>query len=277
MNISSSKEVLISSAGGTTLNQFRDLWRHRDLLRYMVLRETYMVYADTAIGLFWVLLQPMMTALVLTLVFAILIRVPTGGIPYPLIILTAYPFFIYLNNTLTRSANSMRANAHLLTKVYFPRIIIVLAPLAACLIDLLVLLLVVLVAAPFFGTYPSFSWLGLFLPVILVVLLALGIGLWLSQLTIYVPDVGHALPLLLQVTLYLTPVVYPISLVPAGWRWFYDLNPMVGIVETARWALLGTGDLPVYALGASVCISLVALVSGFFFFRFLEDASADMI
>lgn len=277
MNMTASNEVLISPAAGAVQSQFGDIWRHRDLLRYMVLRETYMVYANTAIGLFWVLLQPMMTALVLTLVFALLIRVPTGGVPYPLIILTAYPFFIYLNNTVTRGANSMRANAHLLSKVYFPRIIIVLAPLAACLIDLLVLLMVVLIAAPFYGTYPSFSWLALILPIILVVLLSLGMSLWLSQLTIYLPDVGHALPLILQVTLYLTPVIYPIALVPDRWRWFYDLNPMVGIVESARWAVLGAGNLPVYSLVASVCISTFVLVSGFFAFCFLEDASSDMI
>lgn len=272
-----SDELLITPATGSIKLQLGEVWRHRDLLRFLILREIYAVYANTAIGLLWVLLQPLLTAMVLTLVFAVLVRVPTEGVPYPLVILSAYPFFNYLNNAVTRSANSMRANAQLLTKVYFPRVVIVLVPLFAGLIDLMVLLAVVLIAAPFFGTYPALSWLTLALPILLIVLLALGMGLWLSLLTVYVADLSHALPLVLQVTLYLTPVVYPIALVPGGWRWLYDLNPMVGIVETARWAILGVGNIPVYALTASVCISIFVLVSGFIFFRFLEDASADLI
>lgn len=272
-----SDNLLITPATGSVKFQLGEVWRHRDLLRFLVLREIYSVYANTTLGLFWVLLQPLLTALVLTLVFAVLVRVPTEGVPYPLVILSAYPFFNYLNNAVTRGANSMRANAQLLTKVYFPRVIIVLVPLFACLVDLMVLLAVVLVAAPFFGTSPALSWVALALPVFLVVLLALGMGLWLSLLTVYVSDLIHALPLVLQVTLYLTPVVYPIALVPANWRWLYDLNPMVGIVETARWAILGVGEIPVYALAASISVGLLALVGGFVFFRHLEDASADLI
>lgn len=246
-------------------------------MRHLTVREIRTAYANTSIGILWALLQPLATALVLTLVFAVLVRVPTGGIPYPLVILSAYPFFLYFNNVVTRSANSMRANAPLLTKVYFPKLIIVLVPLLAALIDLLVLLAMVLLVAPFYGTWPALTWFALVLPITLVVLLALGMGLWLSLLTVYVRDVAHALPLMLQIALYLTPVIYPIALVPANWRWFYDLNPMVGIVETARWALLGTGDLPVYALTASVIATTLLLVSGFIFFRVLEDATADLI
>lgn len=272
-----SEELLISPATGSIKLQLGDVWRHRDLLRYLTVRDIHMAYANTSIGLFWVLLQPLATALVLTLVFAILVRVPTGGVPYPLVILSAYPFFLYFNNVVTRSANSMSANAHLLTKVYFPRLIIVLVPLLAGLIDLLVLLAVVLLVAPFYGTWPALSWFVLVLPIALVVLLALGMGLWLSLLTVHVRDIGHALPLMLQAVLYITPVIYPIALVPANWRWFYDLNPMVGIVETARWALLGIGDLPVYALTASVATILLILVSGFMFFHVIEDATSDLI
>jgi len=272
-----SEELLISPATGAIKLQLGDVWRHRDLLRYLTVRDIHMAYANTSIGLFWVLLQPLATALVLTLVFAILVRVPTGGVPYPLVILSAYPFFLYFNNVVTRSANSMSANAHLLTKVYFPRLIIVLVPLLAGLIDLLVLLAVVLLVAPFYGTWPALSWFVLVLPIALVVLLALGVGLWLSLLTVHVRDIGHALPLMLQAVLYITPVIYPIALVPANWRWFYDLNPMVGIVETARWALLGIGDLPVYALTASVATILLILVSGFMFFYAIEDATSDLI
>lgn len=273
----SNEDLLISSEHGSVKLQLGEAWRHRDLLRYLTVRELHMAYANTSIGLFWLLLQPMATALALTLVFAILIRVPTGGIPYPLVILSAYPFYLYFNNVVTRSSNSMRANASLLKKVYFPRIIIVLVPLLAGLIDLLVLLAVVLLVSPFFGRWPALSWFGLVLPIILIVLLALGIALWLSLLTVHIGDIGHALPLMLQIGLYLTPVLYPIGLVPDNWRWLYDLNPMVGIVETARWALLGTGDLPVYALTASVVVVLLTLVSGFIFFRALEDATADLI
>ena len=271
------KETLISPSATSTRLQLREVWGHRDLLRYLIVRDIHSSYANTSIGLFWVLLQPLMTALVLTLVFSILVRVPTGGVPYPLVILSAYPFYLYLNSVVMRSANSMSANAHLLKKVYFPKLIIVLVPVVASLIDLLVLLVVVLLAAPFFGTYPSLSWLALIVPIILVIILALGMGLCLSQLTVYVADVGHAMPVFFQVILFLSPIVYPIALVPSGWRWLYDLNPLVGIIETTRWALLGVGELPVYALTATVVVSVLGLFSGFVFFRVLEDASADLV
>lgn len=271
------EKLLITANKDSVILQLGEIWRYRDLLFYLTVRDIRMAYANTSIGIFWALLQPMATALVLSLVFAILIRVPTGGIPYPLIILSAYPFFLYFNNVVTRSANSMAANAHLLTKVYFPRMIIVLVPLLAGLIDLLVLLAVVLIAAPFFGKWPALTWLALLLPIVLVVLLALGTGLWLSMLTVHVRDISLALPLMLQIGLYITPVLYPIALVPSHWRSFYDLNPMVGIVETARWALQVTDDLPVYALATSAALISLILLGGLIFFYAVEDAAADLI
>ncbi|WP_411877827.1 ABC transporter permease [Polaromonas sp. YR568] len=271
------EETLIAPVPGLSEMTFKDLWRHRDLLRYLVKRDMQMAYANTAAGVFWVLLQPLATALVLTVVLGILIRVPTAGQPYPLVILAAYPFWIYFSNVVSRSANSMGANAHLLTKVYFPRVIIVLVPLVAGLLDLAVLLGVTLVAALFYGRFPQISWLMLVVPVLLVIPLALGTGLWFSLLTVHVRDIGIALPVALQMAMYCSPVLYPIALVPSDWRWLYDLNPMVGIVETSRWALLGVGEIPWYSLGASVIVGLTLLVTGIVFFRALEDATADLI
>lgn len=266
----------ITPRTGDIRSELVEVWRHRDLLRYLTKREIYATYANTMIGLFWVLLQPMATAIVMTMVFAALVRVPTGGIPYPLVILSAYPFFLYFNSVVTRSANSMRASAPFLRKVYFPRLIIVLVPVAACTIDLLVMLTVVLIISPFYGVWPSLSWLTLIIPGVLVILLSLGMGLWLSLLTVYSRDVGLALPIMLQVWLYLTPVIYPLGLVPQSWRWFYDLNPMVGIVETARAGLLN-GQVPVYSLTATLIITLILLIGGVVFFRTLEDATADLV
>jgi len=275
--MSTNEEIVLAAESGLADLQIAEVWRHRDLLRYLAVRDIHMAYANTSIGMFWVLLQPLATALVLTVVLGILIRVPTGGVPYPLVVLSAYPFWIYFNNVVTRSANSMSANAHLLTKVYFPRAIIVLVPLVAGLLDLLVLLGVVLLAAPFFGVFPALSWLALIIPIMLTIVLALGMGLCLSLLTVNVRDIGHGLPVMLQVGLYLTPVIYPIALVPDNWRWLYDLNPMVGVVETARWALLGASEFPAYAFTASLVVSVLALVGGVIFFRILEDATADLI
>lgn len=277
LTMNTSEEITIAPSSGLAPLQLSELWRHRDLLRYLAQREIYMTYANTAIGMFWVLLQPLATALVLTVVLGVLVRVPTGGESYALIVLSAFPFWIFFNNVVVRSANSMKANAHLLTKVYFPRVIIVLVPLISGLLDLAVLLVVLFIAAPFFGKFPTFSWLFLIVPLVLTVLLALGAGLWFSLLTVHVPDVGHALPVILQIGLYLTPVLYPIGLVPVAWRWLYDLNPLVGIVDSARWALLGTGEFPAYALTASAIISLTVLVGGIYFFRILEDATTDVI
>lgn len=275
--MSISDETILKAESGLSDLQLGEVWRHRDLLRYLALRDIHMTYANTSIGLLWVLLQPLATALVLTVVLGILVRVPTDGVPYPMVVLSAYPFWIYFNNVVVRSSNSMGANAHLLTKVYFPRAIIVLVPLVACLLDLLVLLGVVLVAAPFFGIFPAWSWLALVLPIALTIMLALGMGLCLSLLTVNVRDIGHGLPVMLQVGMYLTPVLYPISLVPDNWRWLYDLNPMVGIVETARWALLGGGAFPTYAFSVSAVAAVTVLLGGVIFFRILEDATADLI
>lgn len=271
------EETLITPVLGLSEMTFKDLWRHRDLLRYLVKRDVQMAYANTGLGIFWVLLQPLATALVLTVVLGILIRVPTAGQPYPVVILAAYPFWIYFSNVVSRSASSMSANAHLLTKVYFPRIIIVLVPLVAGVLDLAVLLAVTLVVAMSFGIFPQLSWLLLAVPVALVIPLALGTGLWFSLLTVHVRDIGVALPVALQMAMYCSPVLYPIALVPERWRWLYDLNPVVGIIETSRWALLGGSEFPFYSLGASFVVGLVLLMTGVVFFRALEDATADLI
>ena len=271
------QETVITQPTGVVSMQLRDLWRHRDLLRYLVVRDVAMTYANTKIGLFWVLLQPLATAIVLTVVMGILVRVPTDGVPYPLVIMSAFPFWIYFSGVVTRSANSMGANAHLLTKVYFPRAIIVLVPVITGLLDLLILLAVVLISAPFFGTWPSWSWLLLLVPIVMTVLLALGIGLGMSLLTVHSRDIGLALPVRLQVGMYLCPIIYPIALVPAGARWLYDLNPMVGIVELSRWALLGAGEFPMYSLTASLLFVSASIAIGVVFFRVMEDATADLI
>ncbi len=271
------EEIVITPPTGMVRLQLGDLWRHRDLLRYLAIRDVAMTYANTTIGIFWVLLQPMAMAIVLTIVMGILVRVPTGGVPYPLVIMSGFPFWIYFSGVLTRSANSMGANAHLLTKVYFPRAIIVLVPVLTGLLDLLVLLSVVLISAPFFGTWPSWSWLLLPLPIAMTLLLALGLGLGLSLLTVHSRDIGLALPVVLQVGMYLCPIIYPIGLVPAGWRWLYDLNPMVGIVELARWALLGGSEVPVYSLSASIIFITLVMIVGVVFFRVMEDATTDLV
>ncbi len=275
--MNNSEETVITPVLGLSEMTIKDLWRHRDLLRYLVKRDMQMAYANTAIGMFWVLLQPLAMALVLSVVLGALIRVPTSGQPYPVVILAAYSFWIYFSNVVSRSALSMSANSHLLTKVYFPRVIIVLVPVIAGLLDLIVLLCITLVVALLFGTSPQVSWLMLAAPILLVIPLALGTGLWFSLLTVHVRDIAHALPILLQVAMYASPVLHPVALVPERWRWLYDLNPVVGIIETSRWAIFGSGEFPLYALGASVVVSLFMLITGIVFFRALEDVTSDLI
>lgn len=270
-------ETAITPPTGMISLQLGDLWRHRDLLRYLSVRDIAMTYANTKIGVFWVLLQPLAFAIVLTLVMGILIRVPTGSVPYPMVIMTAYPFWIYFSSVVTRSSNSMGANAHLLTKVYFPRAIIVLVPVMTSLVDFFVLLGVVLLSAPFFGIWPMWSWLLMPVPIVMMIMLSLGAGLGLSLLTVHSRDIGLALPVALQVGMYLCPIIYPIGLIPAKWRWLYDLNPMVGIVELSRWAILGGGELPLYSLTASLIFTIVILICGVVFFRVMEDATTDLV
>ncbi len=254
-----------------------ELWQHRDLLYYLVWRDILSLYANTGLGVLWTVLQPLSTAVVITVVLGLLARIPVGDVPYALIVLSGLVPWTYFSSAVSSGCLSMLANANLMTKVYFPRLIIPIVPILAGLVDLAVLVIVLLAASLIYGVLPRLEWLLIPVPLILAVALALGSSLWLSALNVEYRDVGRVLPILLQAWLYASPIIYPVSLVPENFQFVYSFNPIVGIVITMQWALLGTGAFPVVPLIITTGVSLVLIVSGAFVFRRMEDTMADTI
>jgi lipopolysaccharide transport system permease protein len=253
------------------------LWAHRNLLRYLVLRDVRAALASTGLGALWLVVPPLATALLMVFVLGILVKVPTGGVPYSLVVLSGMTPWIYFSSTVSRATVSMASNAYLLTKVYFPRLIIPTVPVLACLIEFMVLLVIVCTVAVCFG-YTSFSrWLALPAFAALTVVLAAAFSLWVSALNIVIRDVGNAMPVLLQALAYGSPVFYPHELIPQRWHWVYDLNPIVGLVDGFRWALIGGSSFPVYSLSVTLTVALLAGASGLVIFRVIEDMAADVV
>jgi lipopolysaccharide transport system permease protein len=255
----------------------RELWQHRDLMRYLVAREMRAATASTSLGFLWLVLQPLAIAVVLTIVLGIFIRVPTGNVPYALVVLSGLLPWNYVNGGIARASSSMVANSHLLTKVYFPRLIIPAVPILASLIDFGVLFLIVVALTLMFGIAPAVSWLFLPVPALMAIGLTVGAGLWFSSLTVRYRDVGNLLPVLLQIGMWASPVLYPSSLVPSQWRWLYDLNPMVGIVDGIRWALFAQEQFPSGPLAISAIELIALIVTGVLYFRITEDTAADIV
>jgi lipopolysaccharide transport system permease protein len=260
-----------------------ELWRYRGLLWFLALRDVQVRYKQTALGVAWALLQPLFTMLVFTLFFGKLGgmdgRVPWDG-PFALYVFAALLPWQLFAFALTQSSTSLVANRGLITKVYFPRLIVPTAPLLCGLLDFAIsfgLMLLMMLAWPGYAWVPG--WQVLFLPLflLLAVLTSLAVGLWLSALNAIYRDVQYTLPFLTQFWLFLTPVAYPSSIVPERWRWLYGLNPMVGVVDGFRWALLGTGDLSLASLAASVLSVGLLLYGGAAYFRRMETYFADLV
>ncbi|MBN9430275.1 MAG: ABC transporter permease [Burkholderiales bacterium] len=255
----------------------RALWNYRELLAFLVWRELKVRYAQAALGAGWAILQPLFAVAIFTAVFSYFARVPSDGFPYPVFAFSAMLPWMYFAEAARKSTVGLMGDAQLVSKIYFPRLLIpfanVLAPVADFLITLCVLLLMML----WYGIYPS--WNILLLPVLLILTigLALSIGLWLGPVNVRFHDIAHTVPFLFQVWMYATPIAYPLSLVPERWKLLYSMNPMVGIIEAFRWSILGTGSLNVTALCISAGITIVALAGGLIFFCKAERTFADII
>ena len=262
--------------GWTPIN-VHELWQHRNLLFYLVLRDIRVLFAGTRLGILWVVLPPLATAVIMTVMLGFLAKVPSNELPYSLVVLSGMVPWMYFNNVVSRATFSMAANSYLLTKVYFPRIIIPTVPVIAGLIDLFALLVILIIATLAFNVMPRPSWIFVIVSLLLTVLLTIGVSLWFSALNVKFPDIGKSLPILLQLLAYASPVFYPHNLIPKQWYWLYDLNPFVGIVESCRWGLFGGGVFPVYSFGVSVFTALFLTLSGIFIFRSIEDTAADLI
>ncbi len=272
-----SSTILIKPAQGWVSLHLKELWEYRELFYFLVWRDMKVRYKQTILGVAWAILQPVFTMFVFTVFFGWLAHMPSDGVPYPIFAYSALlPWQLFVRS-LTASSNSVVANENLITKVYFPRLVAPLSATVAGVLDFAIASVVLFVMMWFYHIVPTSAVWLLPLFVLLAIATALGVGLWLSALNVQYRDVGHAIPFLTQIWLFVTPIVYPSSLVPEPWRIVYGLNPMVGVVEGFRWSLLGTGSGPGGILTASTLVACALLVSGMFYFRRMEQTFADTV
>ncbi|MFL6198019.1 MAG: ABC transporter permease [Thermoanaerobaculia bacterium] len=255
----------------------RELWEYRELLWFLVWRDVKVRYKQTVLGAGWAILQPVATMIVFSLFFGRLARMPSDGLPYPVFSFAGLVPWTFFSQGLSQSANSLVGSHNLITKVYFPRLAIPIATVLAGLVDFALAFLVLLVLMLVYGIVPGPEVLALAPLLLLALVTALGAGLWLSALNVQFRDVRYIVPFLTQLWLFLTPIAYPSSLLGEPWRTVYGLNPMAGVVEGFRWALLGTGEPPGAMLAASVLAALALLASGALYFRRTERTFADVI
>jgi lipopolysaccharide transport system permease protein len=269
--------VLIGPSRGWRALDLGELWRARELLYFLVWRDVKVRYKQTAFGAAWAILQPVFTMLVFSLFFGRLARIPSDGVPYPVFSLTGLVPWTFFAYGLTQSANSLVGSQHLVTKVYFPRLVLPLAGVLSGLVDFVLAFVVLVGMLVYYGITPTPAALLLPLFVLLALVTSLGVGLWLSALNAQYRDVRYVLPFLTQIWLFVTPIAYPSSLLDGVWRTVYALNPMVGVVEGFRWALLGTTPAPGAMLAASSAAAVAILIGGAFYFRRMEKIFADVV
>ncbi|WP_454717233.1 ABC transporter permease [Caulobacter segnis] len=269
--------VHIRPATGWARVNVAELWQARELLYILALREVKVRYKQAAIGVGWAILQPVLAVLIFSAIFGHFAKMPTGDTPYIVFAFCAVLPWTYFSEAVRRSSMGLVSDSELIRKVYFPRLILPLALVSAPLVDFLAGMVVLLALLVVYGITPTpfFLLLPVFLAIALA--LALSVGLWLGPLSVRYRDVMHALPFMIQVWLYATPVAYPASIVPERWRLLYSLNPMVGVIEGFRWALLGTSHPDFRAMAISVAFIAVSLTLGLVYFRKMERSFADLI
>jgi len=255
----------------------RELWTYRELIYFLTWRDIKVRYKQTAIGVVWAVLQPLAMMLVFTLFFGRLAQIPSDGIPYPLFAYAALLPWHLFSRSISESTNSLVTDQRLIGRVYFPRMIVPMAVTLAAIVDFVIASGLLLILMLFYGVLPGVAvvWLPFFVFTLLAT--ALGVGFWLSALNIEYRDVMYAVPFLSQFWLFVTPVVYPSSLVPEQWRVLYGLNPMAGVVEGFRWALLGTGNVDVPMVCISSAVAIFLLLSSIAWFRHQERTFVDAI
>jgi lipopolysaccharide transport system permease protein len=269
--------VVIQPTRGLFCLDLNGIWHYRELLYFLIWRDIKVRYKQTVIGSGWAIFQPLMTMVIFTIVFGHFAKVPSDGLPYPIFAYTALLPWNYFAQAISRSGISLVGNANLISKVYFPRLIVPLSAAVAPLVDFVVAFVVLLGMMAWFGIVPTWHVLTLPLFLFIALLTALAVGLWLSALNVKYRDVGYTIPFLIQFWMYASPVAYPISLVPDKWRLLYSLNPMAGVIEGFRWALLkqASPDLGVMLMSAVMIMAL--LFGGIVYFGRTEETFADIV
>ena len=269
--------TVIEPTRGWRALDFRELWRYRELVYFLAWRDVKVRYKQTALGVAWAILQPLVALAIFTFVFGTLAKLPSDDMPYALFAYAGLVPWMYFANATSNASGSLVANTNLVSKVYFPRLVIPVAGVVGGLVDLAINLALLIVLMLAFGGAVTINLLFVPLLVLGAVLTALSVSVWLSALDVQYRDVRYAIPFLIQVWMFATPVVYPSSLLPERWRALAGLNPMAGIVEGFRWALLGKTEPPGPMLGVSLVVVVVVLVTGLFYFRRMERTFADVV
>lgn len=272
------RKIIIRPPSGWSALDLNDLWVYRELIFFMTWRDLKVRYKQTLLGASWAVLKPFLSMVVFTIFFGGLAKVPSEGFPYPIFSFAALLPWELFSNALSISSRSLVQNRHMITKIYFPRIILPLSSTLSGVVDFLIAFIILLAMMAFYKISPTLNMLALPLFLLLAIIAALGVGLWLSALNVLYRDIGYITPFLTQFWLFITPIVYPTSMIPEQWRLLYALNPMTGVVEGFRWAILGTQQgAPGMTLYISVAVSIVLLISGMVYFKRMERHFSDLV
>jgi len=273
-----SQKELIIEAGRTESQYWKDLWRYRELFYFLAWRDILVRYKQTAIGIVWALIRPFLTMVVFTVVFGQLAKLPSQGVPYPILVFAGMLPWQFFSNALSECSNSLIGNANLISKVYFPRLIVPTSAVIVSFVDFLISGIILLGLMAWYNFVPD--WRILTLPIFILIACAasMGVGLWLAALNVQYRDFRFVVPFIIQFGLYISPVGFSSSIVPEQWRLLYSLNPMVGVIDGFRWAILG-GQSTIYLSGFLLSLTLVFLLlwSGIWYFRKMEKTFADVI
>lgn len=271
------KPTVIEPRGFLVGLDLRHLWAYRELLYFLTWRDVKVRYKQTLLGAAWAILQPLLTMLIFTLLFGRLAGIKSEGVPYPIFAFGGLLVWVFFSNSVTNSGNSLVGSQSLITKIYFPRMLIPAAAVAAGLVDLLLAFVIQIILMIYY--HVQVTWAIAMTPVLvlLATLLALGVGMWLSALNVKYRDIRYAIPFLMQIWMFASPIIYPLSMVPAKWRWVLALNPLTGIIQNFRIALFGTQSFEWNSLALSAAITLAVLVYSAYSFRSMERHFADIV
>lgn len=271
-------QTLVIEAGRAERHYWKDLWRYRELFYFLAWRDILVRYKQTTIGLAWALLRPLLTMLVFTLVFSKLAKLPSDGVPYPILVFAALLPWMFFANAFTEAGNSLISNANMISKVYFPRLVLPASAVIVSFTDFLISAAIMALLMVWYGYVPDWHIITLPLFVLVAFAAAMGAGLWIAALNVKYRDFRYVIPFIVQLGLYISPVGFSSNIVPEQWRLLYSINPMVGVIDGFRWAILG-GTTPLYWPGFLISLALVfaIFVTGIFYFRKTEKSFADVI
>ncbi len=269
--------VIIQPRRGLFQLELGSIWHYREMLYFLVWRDVLLRFKQTAVGVAWVILQPLITMIIFTMIFSKLAKLPSDGVPYPVFAFAALLPWTFFAQALARGSSSVVQNSNLITKIYFPRLLIPIAASLAPIVDLVFSFLFLLVLMGWYRITPTLGIVALPLFIVLAIATALAVGLWSAAINVRYRDIANIIPFLCQVWMYASPVAYPVSMVPEKWRLLYSLNPMVGVIEGFRWALLGRKSPDFMLMAVSAAVVLVLLVGGIVYFKKMEQTFADVI